>query len=368
MLLADQLDVLPDPIIDLFEEYQQSVINDIARRLAGMDWARPGAAWQMQRLTESGRIYEKALEELAKLTGKSEAALRAMFERAGVKAMKFDDAIYRKAGLSPLPLNLSPQMAQVLAAGLFKTQGIMRNLTLTTAIDGQQAFIRAADLAYMQVASGAMSYQQAIRSGVKNLATEGLSVVHYTGRRDQLDVAMRRTVLTGVNQTVGKLQETRADEMGSDLVQTTAHGGARPAHQEWQGKIFSRSGSNKQYPDFVTSTGYGTGPGLMGWNCRHNYYPYFEGISENAYSQAELEGYAKKTVTYQGQELSFYDATQQQRAIERKIRHWKRQASALEAAGHNITPELEAIKHYQAKMRDFLRQTGLQRQRIREQI
>ena len=73
-----------------------------------------------------------------------------MFKAAGVKAMKFDDSIYQRVGLNPLPLNLSPAMAQVLAAGLAKTQGAIRNLTLTTAINGQSAFIEAADLAYMQ--------------------------------------------------------------------------------------------------------------------------------------------------------------------------------------------------------------------------
>lgn len=368
MLTADQLDAFPDPIIDLYEEYQQSVINDIARRLAKMD-VTSTAAWQMQRLVESGAVYENALKELSRLTGKSEAALRALFERAGVKALRFDDSIYRAAGLNPLPLNLSPAMAQVLAAGLRKTQGVMQNLTMTTAVNGQEAFIQAADLAYMQVSSGAMSYTQAIRDAVIGVTDQGLSAINYaSGRREQLDVAMRRTVLTGVSQTAGQLQIARADEMGSDLVQTSAHVGARPEHQVWQGQIFSRSGNSKEYPNFVASTGYGTGAGLCGWNCRHSFYPYFEGISENAYSKAELESYANKTVTYQGQEISMYDATQKQRAIERKIRFWKRRAGALDAAGLDSTVEGAKVREWQAQMRDFTKQTGLIRQRERERV
>jgi hypothetical protein len=348
----------------------QSVINDIARRLAtsAPDMARPTAAWQMQRLTESGKVYENALEELSKLTGKSEATLRAMFEAAGVKAMRFDDRVYKMAGLEPLPLNLSPAMAQVLAIGLQKTNQIMRNLTLTTANAGQQAFLNAADLAYMQVTGGAMSVDQAIRSAVKKVAADGLTGVNFAGRTDQLDVAMRRTVLTGVNQTTAKLQTTRATEMGCDLVQTSAHAGARPTHQEWQGKIFSRSGTDSKYPDFVASTGYGTVTGLCGVNCRHSFYPFFSGISENAYNQAMLDEMADKKVTYNGQELGMYEATQQQRLIERKIRYWKRQKSAMEAAGLNSTPETEAVQFYQGQMRSFIKQTGTNRQRVREQI
>jgi len=367
MLLADELDALVDPIIALYEQYTQSVINDIARRLAGMDMTAT-AAWQMQRLTESGLVYENALDELARITGRSKKALREAFEKAGVQSMAFDDAIYREAGLNPLPLNLSPAMAQVLAAGLNKTQGIITNLTMTTASSGQQAFISAANLAYMQVVNGAMSYDQAIRAAVQQVAREGLTVISYTSRVDQLDVAMRRAVLTGVSQTTGQMQIERMNEMGVDLVQTSAHIGARPSHQAWQGRIFSRSGRDRRYPDFVTETGYGTGPGLMGYNCRHSFYPFFDGISKNAYNKRDLESYANKVLTYQGKEISMYEATQVQRGIERKIRAWKRQAYALEAASLDNAREIAKIKAWQARMRSFIRETRLSRQYVREGV
>jgi len=209
--------------------------------------------------------------------------------------------------------------------------GLIRNLTMTTAIAGQEAFISAADLAYMQVSTGTMSYTQAIREAVKSVASQGLSVIQYAGRKDQLDVAMRRAVLTGVGQTTGKLQMARADEMGCDLVQTSAHAGARPAHQVWQGQVFSRSGKSREYPNFVESTGYGTPGGLNGINCRHSWYPFFEGISENAYTERDVQALADKKVNYQGREITQYEASQVQREIERKIRKAKREASALDA-------------------------------------
>jgi hypothetical protein len=366
MLTSDQLDALTGPIVSLYQDYEDSVIMDIARRLGKMSLA--SAAWQMQRLTESGMVYEEALKELSKITGQSVEVLRQTFTKAGVKAMKFDDSIYRKVGLEPLPLNLSPAMARALASGLEKTGGVIRNLTMTTAISGQQAFESAADLAYMQVSSGAMSYDQAIRSAVKKVAADGLSVIQYAGHNDKLDVAMRRAVLTGVSQTTGQMQTNRANEMGCDLVQTSAHAGARPSHAEWQGKIFSRSGTSKKYPPFVESTGYGTGAGLGGWNCRHSFYPFFEGISENAYDEVDRESLAKKTVTLNEEKTSMYEATQVQRGIERKIRFWKRQAGALEAAGQANVDEMAKVEQWQAQMRKFIKETKLQRQRVREQV
>lgn len=374
MLPPGYLDVLPDPILGLYDEYMQTVINDIARRLAKAGQMTDTAAWQMQRLSESGKVYETALEELAGMSGKSESILHDLFRRAGVKTMQFDDAIYKAAGLNPLPLNLSPAMGQVLAAGLQKTQGIMQNLTMTTALTSQEAYIHAADLAYMQITGGAMDYQSAIRHAIKRAASDGLFVQYPSGHRDQLDVALRRTILTGVNQTAGQLQTRRADELGADLVQTSAHIGARntgtgPAnHEGWQGKIFSRSGTSEKYPDFVEETGYGTGRGLQGFNCRHSFFPFFEGISAVHYRRDELERYANKRVTYNGREMSVYEATQEQRAIERKIRKAKRQAGALDAAGIEHGAEQQAVRQYQAQMRDFIKQTKLYRQRFREQV
>ncbi len=375
MVDFDQLNTLIYPIVELYERYIQSVINDIARRLAGLDIAHATAAWQMQRLTESGLVYKNAIEELSKLSGKSEFELREMFRKAGVQAMKFDDEVYRLAGLRPLPLNLSPAMVQVLAAGLRKTGQVMRNLTMTTAVSAQNAFIDAADLAYMQVTSGAFDYNSAIRNAVKEVANNGLNVIHYgSGRKDQLDVAVRRTVLTGVAQTAGGLQLERAKEMGCNLMEVSAHIGARNKgegpmnHESWQGKVYSISGGTAEYPNLAEVTGYGTIVGLYGVNCRHSAYPFFEGLSVRNYTDQQLAEMAGKKATYNGEEMSLYEASQEQRAIERKIRYWKRQKGALEAAGLDASKETLKIRQYQSELREFTKQTGLTRQYAREQI
>jgi hypothetical protein len=373
VLSADDFDALQNDIAPLYEDFQQTVINDMARRLANLDFS--SAAWQAQRLQESGVLYKNILAELSKLTGKTQKEIAKLLTKYGVKAIAFDDEIYKNAGLNPSPLKLSPAMVQTLKAGLEKTGGVVNNLTQTTAITSQQAFIHNSDLAYMQVSSGAMSYTQAIKLAIKNVAAQGLTIIDYgTGKKDLLDVAMRRTVLTGVAQTANQLQITRADEMGSDLVAVSAHIGARNKgtgpenHESWQGKIYSRSGTHKKYPNFVSTTGYGTGEGLGGWNCRHSFYPFFEGISEKIYNSSTLKSYKNKKVTYGDKQISFYDATQYQREIERKIRFWKRQAAALDAAGIEAGTEWMKVKQWQANMRNFINQTGLDRQSVREQV
>ena len=118
--------------MDLIEVYQQSIINDIAKRISKIGISS-ASAWQARRLNESGALFEDILKRLSVLTGQSEAVLSAAFEQAGTTSIKFDDSIYRAAGLKPTPLNLSPSMLQVLNTGLRKTNDTFKNLTMSTA-------------------------------------------------------------------------------------------------------------------------------------------------------------------------------------------------------------------------------------------
>lgn len=72
--------------------------------------------------------------------------------------------------------------------------------------------------------------------------------------------------------------------------------------------------------------------------------------------------------TYNGKSLTEYEATQLQRYNERQIRRWKREYVAMEAAGLDTTESAAKVQQWQARQRDFLRQTGLKRQYARERI
>lgn len=366
MLSPAQFDAILVPVTDLFEEFHQSVLDDIVRRLTREEMTDT-AAWQLQRLTEAGMVYEDALDRIAATTGKSDKLLDKLFREAGVKGRKFDNSIYKKAGLNPAALNLSPAALRNLLAGLERTKGVVDNLTRTTATSAQTLFVKAADMAYMQVSTGTMGYDQAIRSAIKELATQGLQTISYpSGHQDQLDVAMRRTVLTGVSQTVGQIQLDEAHALGVELVQTSAHAGARPEHEVWQGKVFSLVGKTDKYPNFEDETGYGEVDGLCGINCRHSFYPFFEGASRPSYSKRELNRMEDKRVNFQGEKLTVYDASQIQRKYERTIRYYKRQADMLGVAKLDNTREIEKIRQYQAALRKLTSQTGLPRQSSRE--
>ena len=368
MLSPKYLEQLPDAILELYGQAEMDILADMARRISTYDYWIPAADWQAQKLVEAGIMRDDIVSIMSKMTGKSQAELRKLMQQAGSKTLTTDTEIYESNGLTVPTIRDSEVLTNVLNAGFKATNQTMKNLTKTTANTATKQFEDTLDRAWMQINSGAIDGNAAIRSAIKNLSRQGIGAITYpTGHIDNIEVAVRRAIVTGVNQTCGQLQITLADEVGCDLVETTAHGGARPSHAEWQGKIFSRSGKSKKYPDFRQSTGYGTGAGLCGWNCRHSFHPFFGG-SSRAYTDDTLEDYEAKNYTYNGEKMTEYEATQQQREIERNIRRWKRENVAMEAAGLDTTESAYKIKQWQDKQKDFLAQTGLKRQSDREQI
>lgn len=380
MLTPKQLSELPDNVVKLYEELEDAILQDMARRIVKTDFATETTQWQLSRLQEMGITHDVVFDKLSKATSKSDEELITMFNEAAEEAYNVDKKAYVKAGYNPTPLAENQQLQRIINAGLVKTQALFKNLTNTTANTATQQFENALDTAYMQIVSGAFDYNTAIRTCIKTLAEKGIATIKYpTGHTDYLDVAVRRAALTGVGQTTGEMQLAFAEEIGSDLVEVTAHNGARPSHMEWQGKVYSLSGKNPKYPDFYKVTGYGTGPGLKGWNCRHDFFPFFED-SEPAYTQEELNEYENRKVTYNGIEMTEYDASQKQRAFERRIRATKRELTALDAGiketdNTDLKESLQAefdrksvlLKKQEAKIKDFTQQTGLYRDRAREQ-
>lgn len=367
MLPPDYLEHAPDEVLRLVEQAQEDILADMARRIAKVGTFTETAVWQEWRLEQLALTREEIIARLAKLTGKTKAELRRLFKEAASFGLKEDDAIYTAAGLSPAPANASPVLLQLLNAGLRQTLDTFQNLTRTTANTATGQFEQALDRAWAQVTSGAFDAPTAIRRAVKDLAQAGLSAIVYpTGHRDTLEVATRRAVLTGVGKTTGEIALARAEEMGCDLMEITAHPGARPEHAEWQGKIVSLSGR----PGYLSleDIGYGTGPGFKGWNCRHDWFPFYEGVSESAYPREKLAEYDRQTVEYDGQQLSYYDATQRQRGIERNVRRWKREYTMLEAAGQDTTEAAAKLAKWRAVEKDFCKQTGLPRDSARTQV
>lgn len=363
MLPPSYLDAMPDAFVQLAQQVEDEILQDVARRIGKMGTLTETADWQLWRYQQTEAVRENVVKLLAKYSGKSEATIRRLLKEAATEAMEREDAIYYHYNLEPTPFEESAALNNLLNAGARQTCGTWRNLTATTANTVSGAFERTLDVAWGKVATGAFDYKTAVKQAVDSLADDMPMVTYPSGHKDSIEVAARRAVLTGVNQTAGKLQEARMDEMNVEFVETSAHGGARPSHAEWQGRRFHRGGAvdylGKHYPDFEQATGYGTGAGLCGWNCRHTFFAVFPELGDPpTWTEESLQELNARNIEYNGKLYTQYEVNQMQRARERNVRKWKKRYLAESAAGSDTTDSAVRLKAARQSLSEFAKATG----------
>ena len=363
MLPPSYLDAMPDAFVQLAQQVEDEILQDVARRIGKMGTLTETADWQLWRYQQTEAVRENVVKLLAKYSGKSEATIRRLLKEAATEAMEREDAIYYHYNLEPTPFEESAALNNLLNAGARQTCGTWQNLTATTANTVTGAFERTLDAAWGKVSTGAFDYKTAVKQAVDSLADEMPEITYPSGHTDSLEVAARRAVLTGVNQTAGKLQEARMDEMNVEFVETSAHGGARPSHAEWQGRRFHRGGAvdylGKHYPDFEQATGYGTGAGLCGWNCRHTFFAVFPELGDPpTWTEESLQELNARNIEYNGKLYTQYEINQMQRARERNVRKWKKRYLAESAAGVDTTNAAVHLKAARQSLSEFAKATG----------
>ncbi len=344
-LTPEELKGIPEGFVKLFQELEDFIISDISRRIAKVGSLTDSAKLQVIRANEIGISIDLIKEKLEEILKISDEKLEDIFKNAGLYSMSKENALYSAAGLSEVSVLENTALKSIIYASIKQTSGELYNLTQSLGfaqkVNGKivykpiaKYYHDAMDLAVMQIKSGVTDYNTAIRQAINKLCESGIRYVDYeSGVVNRIDTAVRRAVLTGSNQMTQKMTIKGMEEVGNDFVETTAHIGARPSHADWQGRVFCYSGKSREYPSFVESTGYGTGAGLGGWNCRHSFYPFVPGISVRAYTDEMLANIDPPPFKYNGKEYTYYEATQHQRYIERKIRKTKTQLIGYNAAG-----------------------------------
>lgn len=385
--MRQQYEPSADRIIALYQQLEDDILSAVIRRILKMGYVSEASKHQLEVLQAAGLLYDDIVQLIADRTDACTAQVKALFEDAGVQTVSIDNSLHEAAGALPIDIRQDSSTRQVLEAGYKKTLGTMRNLVSTTATQTQTAFIQTCDRIYMQVSSGAFSYQEAIMNALRALADTGATVSYPTGHTDRMDVAVRRCVLTGVSQTAAAVSLRQAEDAGCYLMEITAHSVARPDHAKWQGQLVTITGKDAgKIIDglrvfTLSEIGYGSGEGFKGWNCRHNWHAYYPGFSTPNYTQEELKKLDEPCISYNGKLYTEYEVSQMQRAQERRVRAWKRRCITAQESVNSATDEATRataqaefdrsaryLKANEAKLKDFCRQTGQDRDRFREQV
>lgn len=379
------LDALPEEMAELFRGLEDTLLAEICSRLKLRDELNEVTVQDIRALRSHGIDLKEIKKAIHETSGISKTKLDKLLGDVVARNQQYYTDMIDLAHITQ-PETLVD--AAEVAAIRTQTLDTFHNLTASmgflvdagrTMLPLAKAYQWALDSAALQVQSGAINYNQAIKTAVKELADSGLKVVDYeSGHRDHVDVAVRRAVMTGVSQICAKYTEQSAEYLDTPYFEVSAHVGARDkpgpspwsSHKDWQGRVYSvRTGDI--YPSIYDVCGLGAVDGLEGANCRHRRFPWVEGVSERTYTDEQLEhiddGHG---CTFDGKDYTAYEATQMQRRIERTVRKLKREKAAYKAAGlhEDETAVNIRLRRLNAKYKAFSAEAGLPEQPERMRV
>lgn len=345
-------------------QLENDIMADIIRRIKINGEITRSADWQIYRLHELGtskRVIRKKIQETTKLSYREVSTL---YKQAIQKGYIEDESIYKYKGKAYIPFEENLQLQQLISATAQQTQNEMKNITqsLGFAVRQPDGTLRFTELAnyYQQtldkltlgITTGAFDYNTMLRRAVAELTNSGLRTVDYaSGWSNRVDVATRRAVMTGFNQIVARVNDENAERLGTNYFEVSWHGGARPTHQKWQGRVYSRE-------ELKTVCGLGEVTGLCGANCYHSYFPFFKDIDEPTYTEeqlAEMNRQENTPVEYNGKKYTKYEALQRQRRLETTMRAQRQKIKLLKEGGADEEDIIFARGKYRVTSSEYTR-------------
>lgn len=366
MLTPEYLNLIEfNDVVELYNKLNIEITSDIIKRIARMQDIIPSSRKQLEILLQTNgiEIFNEALEKTSMLTSETKKELKQLFTDMAKEDIQGYKELYQYKNKL---FKLSESQYKILNQGLKQTNKTLSNLTNTIAFQSKQAYVETIDMAYMKVITGAFDYNTAINSAVQQLANKGITLKDRLGRNVQLEVAVRRNIMAGIQKTANEINRDIEDELGCDGYEVTAHIGARPSHAEEQGKQFAIN--SKDAEKFNVGKWDDVKDLWEEYNCRHSYFGIILGISEPQYTDKELKEMKNATVELNGKEIPYYEATQKQRAIENNIRKVKGSIQALEKAEQDATIQKAQLTQLNKQLNKLCNETGLKKDSNRTKI
>lgn len=363
------LDLFTSPVSDIYRALEDEIFQMVAKRLKtnpsyGKDHV---LQWQIEKMQELRMLNQDTIRALSKTTGIAEKEIVKAIEEVGYKTVASVDSELKYA-FEPLPIpNHIDTVLSSFVQQTFREIDNFVNQTLITTNYGEgtvtRMYRKIVEETTGRVLAGTTTVNKAIAETVIKWADKGIETAfidrggHVWSLERYADTVIRSTV----NRTYNELRISRMGDYGVDLVLVSTHPDPREICSKIQGKVASlkRPGENdSKYPS-IYEFGYGEPGGIRGVNCRHMFYPWIEGLSENNQPQYDEATMARN------RELS-----QKQRYYERQVRKAKRSLMLAEEIGDEDTIQKykRLVRARQARVREFVDEHDLIRRYDKERV
>lgn len=355
MFTPEVTEAIPIALEQIFDSLQMSIMTEIVRMLLEAAEIIPSTGYKMSRLYDLGTSKKRIKDIVARTLNLSNREVENIFTNITESGYNEAESVFKEQGKEFIPYSENEPLQQFVRAVQEQTQNECKNITQSMGFakrqpDGSLGFTPVSDYyqetldkAVTEIASGASDYNTVLEKTVTEMTNSGLRTVDYaSGHSNRVTVAARRAVSTGLNQVVSKINEENAEKLGTNYFEVSWHSGARPSHQVWQGRVYSKE-------ELQSVCGLGSVTGLCGANCYHSYSPFTPGITPRTYTDEQLDkmnAEENKPVEYNGKTYTKYEATQRQRRLETEMRAQRQKIKLLEEGGADEQAIINARARY----------------------
>ena len=331
-----------------FEEYNTKVLWELGQIIAKFKDLTPSQANVLAQQLKFSNSAKEVLAELSKQGAISVKDLKKILERVAKENSGFAETYY-KAREIDMPVYKENKALQNLVSAIYKQSGEeFKNIAKSTGfrlldvnkkpllLNIQETYNEVIDRCVIAIMEGKETYQQTMRSTLKQLAESGVRKIEYeSGYSRRIDTSVRMNILDSTRQISNESQKLFGKEFDADGVEISTHLNPSPDHSNVQGHQFS----NKEY-EKLQSTGVATDYNgevidirikdnfrpISTMNCFHYIFSIILGVSKPQYSNEELKKIIddnEKGAELDGKHYTNYELSQIMRKLETKIREQK---------------------------------------------
>lgn len=254
-ITPEYLENAPKSLVKAILAMEDDLLREICSRFKLTGELNEVTINDIRTLKAYGLDMDTIERRIANHTKTSTEEVQGALDRAVKLNREYYGELSDKAGITmPLEIVTAREIELIRKQMLDEYRNITRSLGFAVQTNGEivfrpiaKAYQAVLDKAEMKVYSGGFTVQQALEDAVRELADSGIRTVDYaSGWMNHADVAARRALITGLNQVTQKFSERAMEVLETDLVEVTAHRGARDKdgpmgwenHKKWQGRCF----------------------------------------------------------------------------------------------------------------------------------
>lgn len=345
------MNLLSDPVSDIYEALEMEIIRIVARRLKYSGEATI-SEYHLRKMSQLHLLNRDVQEQLALATGISEILIEDSIKEAGYAVIDDTDEYMKMAGKTVLPTPSLEPLLESYVNQTFREMNNFVNQTLITTNFGEgvvaKEYQKIIEETTMKLSSGLMSIEQAVEDTVLQWADKGVpsTFIDKGGNTWSME-RYTRTVLRSTNSRVyNDLRTTRMADYDVHTVLVGSKPKARNACIPCQGEVIDTRTPMQATSGFPSAYefGYGRPEGHRGINCTHPWFPFVPGVSKN------------NQVQYSPKQTQINEEIEQRRkAIARRIVKTKKKLMVATELGSDKEAYFKKLLNgQQAQMRKFI--------------